>query len=120
MLQTPTVLNNTQPTGYVSSWDNTFDAATFNWNGQGVLVGTDAAGFEIRYVVHRMCSLANSGFNAPNQQCLTLNVAGGSSGRGSGTYGQTNLAGTTFVYYRITARALGPRNTVSYTQTILY
>lgn len=120
LVQTPTVLNNTQPAGYFSNWDNSFDVTTFNWNSQGVLVGTDAAGFEIRYVVHRMCSLANAGFNAPNQQCLLLNVGGGSSGRGSGTYGQTNLTGTTFVYYRITARASGPRNTVSYTQIILH
>jgi len=120
MLQTPSILNNTQPAGYVSNWDNVFDATTFNWNTQGTLVSTDAAGFEVRYVVHRLCSLANSGHNAPNQQCLTVTVAGGSSGRGGGGYGVVPLTGTIYVYYRVTARALGPRNTVSYTQSIMY
>jgi len=120
MLQTPTVLNNTQPAGYVSNWNNIFDAATFDWTNQGTLVSTDDAGFEVRYVIHRLCSLANSGHNAPNQQCLTITESTGSSGRGGGSYGVQSLGGTVYIYYRITARALGPRNTVSYTQSIMY
>lgn len=120
MAQTPTILNNTQASGYVSNWDNTFDPVTFNWSSQGTTVGTDAAGFEVRYVVHRLCSLANSGHNAPNQQCLTISVAGGSSSRSGGSYGVLPLTGTTYIYYRITSRAMGPRNTVSYTQSIMY
>jgi Tfp pilus assembly protein PilX len=120
MNQTPAVLNNTQAQGYVSNWDNIFDATTFNWDTQGTLVTTDAAGFSVRYVVHRLCSMPNVGSNAPNQQCLSLNVAGGGSGRGGGSYGVMPLTGTTYIYYRITSRALGPRNTVSYTQAIMY
>jgi len=120
MAQTPTTLVNTQTAGYVSKWDNLFYATTFNWNTQGTLVTTDGAGFEVRYVVHRLCNLANAGSNAPNQSCLTLSEAGGSSGRGGGGYGVVPLSGTTYIYYRITARALGPRNTVSYTQSIMY
>ena len=120
MNQTPTVLNNTQTAGYVSNWDNLFDATTFPWDTQGTLAATDAAGFSVRYVVHRLCSLANADHNAPNQQCLTVSVAGGSSSRGGGGYGVVPLTGTIYVYYRITARALGPRNTVSYTQSIMY
>lgn len=120
MAQTPTVLNNTQPTGYISSWDNIFDATTFNWDGLSTTAGTDAAGFTVQYVIHRLCSLPNAGNNAPNQQCLTVSVAGGSSGRGGGSYGVLPLSGTTYVYFRITSRAIGPRNTVSYTQSTMY
>lgn len=120
MAQTPTVLNNTQPQGYISSWDNQFDATTFDWATLGTPVTTDAAGFAVQYVIHRLCSLPNAGNNAPNQQCLTVSEAGGSSGRGGGSYGVLPLSGTTYIYYRITSRAVGPRNTVSYTQSIMY
>ncbi len=117
----PTVLNTTQAQGYISNWDERFDAATFDWAAQGSTPPvTDAAGFETRYVVHRMCRLPNVGNNAPNQQCLTVSVSGGSSSRGGGAYGATPLSGTTYIYYRITSRAVGPRNTVSYTQSIMY
>lgn len=121
MTQTPAVLNTTQARGYVSNWDERFDATTFDWNNLGSTPsGPDAAGFTTQYVVHRLCSLPNAGHNAPNQQCLTVSVAGGSSGRVTGSYGIMPLSGTTYIYYRITARALGPRNTVSYTQSIMY
>mgnify|MGYP007080174399 CR=1 FL=1 len=121
MNQTPTVLNTTQTRAYVSSWDERFDAIAFDWDTLGSTPPTvDAAGFSVQYVVHRLCSLPNAGHNAPNQQCLTLSVAGGSSGRGGGSYGVLPLSGTTYIYYRITSRAVGPRNTVSYTQSIMY
>lgn len=121
MTQSPTILNSTQSRGYVSNWDNTFDATTFDWANQGSTPPvTDVAGFSVQYVVHRLCSLPNAGNNAPNQQCLTVSVAGGSSSRSGGSYGVLPLTGTTYVYYRITSRAVGPRNTVSYTQSIMY
>jgi Tfp pilus assembly protein PilX len=121
MNQSPTVLNSTQPRTYISNWDERFDATTFDWATLGSdPPTTDAAGFSVQYVVHRMCVLPNAGHNAPNQQCLTLSVAGGSSGRSGGSYGVLPLSGTTFIYYRVTARAVGPRNTVSYTQSIMY
>ncbi len=124
MTQSPTTLNSTQPTGYISNWDERFDATTFDWDTLSTVVapvGTpDAAGFATSYVVHRLCKLPNIGTNAPSQQCLTVTVAGGSSSRGGGGYGVTPLSGTTYIYYRITSRALGPRNTVSYTQSIMY
>lgn len=121
MNQTPTVLNTTQTRAYVSNWDERFDATTFNWDTLGSTpTAADSAGFTTQYVVHRLCSLPNAGNNAPNQQCLTLSVAGGSSSRSGGSYGVLPLSGTTYVYYRITSRAVGPRNTVSYTQSIMY
>ncbi len=120
MTATPTTLNTTQAQGYVSAWDERFDATTFDWDTLGMPGATDAAGFATRYVVHRLCKLPNVGTNAPSQQCLTVSEAGGSSSRGGGTYGATPLSGTTYIYYRITSRALGPRNTVSYTQSIMY
>ena len=121
MSQSPTTLNSTQPAGYVSNWDELFDVSKFDWATQSTSVGpTDAAGFATSYVIHRMCKVPNVGSNATNQQCMIVQVTGGTSSRGGGGYGQAPLSGTTFIYYRITSRALGPRNTVSYTQSIMY
>jgi Tfp pilus assembly protein PilX len=121
MAASPTVLNTTQSQGYISNWDERFDASTFDWDTLGTPgPATDSAGFATRYIVHRMCKLPNVGTNAPSQQCLTVSVSGGSSSRSGGTYGVTPLSGTTYIYYRITSRAVGPRNTVSYTQSIMY
>ena len=126
MAQPASILNNTQAQGYVSSWDNVFDAAKFNWDGQGALVTTplpdnrDAAGFKTQYVIHRLCLKPNLGTEDPNQQCLTQVEAGGASSRTGGGYGSVALGGTKFIYYRVTSRAVGPRNTVSYTQSIMY
>jgi len=124
----PTTLVADQAQGFRSNWDERFDATTFDWDNLGMPVtnfgqaagAPDAAGFATRYVIHRMCKLPNAGHNVPNQQCLTVSVSGSSSSRGGGAYGSTPLSGTTFIYYRVTARALGPRNTVSYTQSIMY
>ena len=125
----PTTLAVDQPQGFLSNWDERFDATTFDWDNLGMPVTNfgqaagdpDAAGFSTRYVVHRMCKLPNTGHNAPNQQCLTVSLSGSSSSsRGGGSYGATPLSGTIYIYYRVTARALGPRNTVSYTQSIMY
>lgn len=121
MIQTPTTLNSTQTRGYVSAWDERFDATAFDWDNLGSTPpSTDTAGFATQYVVHRMCKLPDVGTNAPSQQCMTLTLAGTSSSRSGGSYGSTPLSGTTYIYYRITSRALGPRNTVSYTQSIMY
>ncbi|MDH4293583.1 MAG: hypothetical protein OEV84_05785, partial [Betaproteobacteria bacterium] len=45
MAATPTTLNTTQAQGYVSAWDERFDATTFDWETQGMPGATDAAGF---------------------------------------------------------------------------
>jgi hypothetical protein len=114
-------LNNTQPRAYISNWDERFDATTFDWNTLGSTpTAADSAGFTTQYVIHRLCQVPNVGNNAPNQQCLTVNISGGSSSRSVGSYGVLPLSGTTYIYYRITSRAAGPRNTVSYTQSIMY
>ena len=128
MAASPTTLAVDQPQGFRSNWDERFDATTFDWANLGAPVtnfgqaagAPDAAGFATQYVIHRMCKMPNTGYNAPNQQCLLVSIAGGSGSRGGGAYGATPLSGQTFIYYRVTARALGPRNTVSYTQSIMY
>jgi Tfp pilus assembly protein PilX len=80
----------------------------------------DAAGNRVSYVIHRMCKLAGAvaGTGAPaNQECVTLTDPGKGGPKEAGS---PALTGTSQVYFRITARIEGPKNTVSYVQTMVY
>jgi Tfp pilus assembly protein PilX len=114
--------------GYYAAWDNAFDPLKWgeaNWedaakarqvNG-GAL---DAAGNRVSYVVHRMCALPGpiAGTGAPpKQECVTISDPGKGGPKEAGA---PALVGTAQVYYRVTARIEGPKNTVSYVQTMVY
>lgn len=109
-----------QARGYIANWSTTFDPATFDWAAQGQTVGTDAAGNTVEYVIHRLCRNSNESANAPGQQCVTLQTTGASGSKAGASYGSMSLTGSLQVYYRVTARVTGPRNTVSYVQSIMY
>ena len=94
-----------------------FDLA--NWGGSAVLNGgnPDANGNVVRYLIHRMCTQPSLPYTDVTNQCsLYFPTSGGGSG------GTMKVAGTYFegipqLYYRVTTRVDGPRNTVSITQT---
>ena len=95
-----------------------FDPATFNWTANAVLVTPDdGTGNEVRYVIHRLCQAGGSPTITP---CATVGAAGAGGSKGGGEYGVLPLSNTVQPYFRITARAAGPRNTVSYVQSIMY
>lgn len=126
----PGVLNSDQPAGagfYWANWQQALDligsqplVADYDWSGANDL-GTDAAGNQVQYVIHRLCDTAG----APNNvQCVRSTLATG-SGPGTGgsqavqDAGGGTLPGTSSVFYRITVRITGPRNTVSFVQAVL-
>jgi Tfp pilus assembly protein PilX len=110
--------------GYYSTWDTAFDAIAWgdsNWKDPGKAVqvnggGFDAAGNRVSYVVHRMCSMAGAVALA-GQECVTVTDPGKGGPKEAGAKA---LVGTAQVYFRITARVEGPKNTVSYVQTMVY
>ncbi len=120
MAQDADTLRVDQARGYFANWDTAFDPATFNWTDLSTTVGTDSAGNTVQYVVHRLCRNSNESANAPTQQCVSISGTGASSSKGGASYGSTPLSGTLQVYYRVTARVAGPRNTVSYVQSVMY
>lgn len=78
---------------------------------------TDAAGNTVSYTIQRLCQTAGdplyttTGCASGSQQST---LVGGSLAAGS-----VALITITQYYYRITTRTVGPRNTVSYVQTIV-
>ena len=121
-------LNSDNPAaGYFANWgsaDGSFDAAgvsvaPFDWANNSVSMGTDAAGNTVRYVIHRMCIL--SGITPNGSQCvMTGQGTLARSSFGAIDYSRQPLMSQPFVYYRVTARVQGPRNTLSYVQTFVH
>lgn len=90
-----------------------------NWAGAALVNGgtPDAAGNVVRYVVHRMCTHQDLRFNeSPNECGLYFGTSVAASG-GSMSVGAPQFLGTPKLYYRITTRVDGPRDTVSIIQT---
>lgn len=136
--QGPVTLELRNPSrGYYATWNDqeppvaagvSFDPLLWgasNWNNAGRAVQVnngayDAAGNKVSYVIHRMCAVpgATSGTGAPaNQECVLVSDPGKGGPKEAGS---TALAGTSQVYFRVTARIEGPKNTVSYVQTMVY
>lgn len=87
----------------------------------------DPSGNSIAYIIHRLCVGQDSGFigsyttaagkDPSNANCAKMDLKSSGGGSKSGVaYGSYNITSKSQVYYRITARAAGPRNTASYTQ----
>ena len=90
---------------------------TGSWNGAPT-VNIAATGTTVSYLIHRMCTLANQVPAVPDpatpgsQSCQTYTPS-------STSKGGVIIPGIPSFYYRITSRSVGPRNTVTYTQTLV-
>jgi len=118
-----TLLNTNTANGYISARPatepNWFDLAA--WGDAALLNGgaPDAAGNVVRYIVHRMCTEPNTPYNGSNagvpNQCSLYSSA--TANPQSNQVGRPQyVGGPPQVYYRVTARVDGPRNTVSIIQ----
>ena len=117
------VLNNTDTSaGFYSSQPLNED-----WSNEGSWVdemrldggAADASGNRVSYVIHRLCTLPDMAYNGPNNQCATSLPSGGSTTGGSMSVGAVVFEGNPQIYYRITARSQGPRNTLSVVQSMI-
>lgn len=119
----PTALKNSNSAnGYFSTqhardpyWDPTLE-----WPTAGtVTLATDFGGNTVSYVIHRLCTMPGLSFNDAGQKCATYEGTGSAGAGGSQSVDAPEFPSVTFVYYRVTARVAGPRNTVSYIQSLM-
>ena len=130
LLGSQSALDNDIPSSaYYATWQSSLDlygtgvGTPFDWSTKSVNVGTDSAGNEVRYVVHRLCEIAGSSTSAA-ANCVRTSATGSASAaegstKGATTYGTAALPAPTAVYFRATVRILGPRNTLSFVQVML-
>ena len=112
--------------GYYSSAaptePNWSDPATWsNPNRLAVQLPADAAGNVVSYIVERLCTTANTSATGAGQVCgITVSSAAASKEGEDNFRAQDALFNNLpLVHYRITARAVGPRNSVAIVQAML-
>jgi len=96
------------------SWE-AFWNGTLSGSGAVNTLATDAAGNTVSYVIHRLCN----GTGVPAYPGCSSSPTDATSVGNSQGAGVIALASPRQVYYRITARVAGPRNTLSYVQVIV-
>jgi type IV pilus assembly protein PilX len=80
-------------------------------------ISTDAAGNQVSWVIHRMCSIAG-GTGTANQFCSSLNGNASSAGN-SYSSDAVIFNGLPKNFYRISIQVTGPRNTTTLTQAFV-
>lgn len=81
----------------------------------------DEAGQTIQYVVHRLCRSAGSPRDSANSCLMYRESSQVSSKKGQFSYGAASrFTKDSAVYYRITTRVRGPRNTTVFVQTLVH
>ncbi len=90
----------------------------FDWSTAASVPPMNASDpYAISYVIHRLCDAPGL---PTSVGCQRSSIGGASaSTRGAPSYGGYALATATQVYYQVTVRVNGPRNTVSYVQAVL-
>ena len=94
-----------------TSWDTFWNATLAS---QAITATADTANNTVSYVINRLCD----GAGPPHTVNCSKPPSNASSG-GSFSAGAVATIASSQVYYRITARIVGPRNTVAYIQTIV-
>ncbi len=84
-----------------------------NWDAVPTIV-SPVTGYTVRYVIDRLCQGPAPVTDVVNKCLADTPLAGGSKKAGA-----TVFSATTSIYYRVTVRIQGPRNTESYVQSIL-
>lgn len=135
-----TLQANNYPNGYSAvrqdpaanqSWDNYWTTVidphpvsipvaslTCSATGWACTLPPDAAGNSVTYSITRLCNAAGDP-TSPSTGCAVSTVTSTNAGASSQGAGEIALQYSSQIYYRITSRVVGPRNTVSYIQTII-
>ena len=87
---------------------------TGSWNGSPT-INIAATGTTVNYLIHRMCMTPNIVPSADPAINICQSYTLPSTSKGG-----VIIPGIPSFYYRITARSVGPRNTVTYTQTLVF
>lgn len=110
---------NRQDPGVGESWDAFWNGTLAGGNLVFSVTDTalDTSGNAVAYVIQRMCATAGAA-TAVATAC-SINLSGSTSSGNSMSAGTVTLQGSGQVYYRVTVKTTGPRNTTSYIQTMV-
>jgi hypothetical protein len=98
------------------SWE-TFWSSVLVPAGQVITLASNASGNTVSYAIQRLCS--NTGDPSVSGTGCAVSQAASSNSSNSKGAGAITLQYNSAVYYRVTSRVVGPRNTVSFIQAII-
>ena len=108
--------------GYYATQGNAveFDYTNHNWSGNSTSFdpAPDAA-TTVRWVLHRLCRNTGSPV-ASGQSCVFLETSSNAGSSKSVLSSSQRALSSQSVLYRVTTRVDGPRNTIAYTQVVIY
>ena len=104
-----------QDPGANQTWDDFWTVLASN--NQVVALPSNASGDTVAYTIQRLCNAVGDPAS-PGTGCA-VSPSTGSSANSSEDAGSVALLYNSQVYYRITSRITGPRNTVDYVQAIV-
>jgi Tfp pilus assembly protein PilX len=114
-----TLFNDVAVSGYYSFKDNVPSWSQYAWSTKAPSEVTDATtGNHYTYVIHRLCATPGDP-SALGVACVSNLDTSGTLPGNSKQAEKVSLSGTTQLYYRVTARVVGPRNTVSFVQAVI-
>lgn len=131
---TPTeTLYNDQPAisggqGYYANWADNIDLlgsdpvkVDYDWS-TAIPVASPAPppGYSVSFVIHRLCKQTG---NPASVTCVKQTVGAGSTSsgtKGAASFGSFAISVPTNALYRVTVRVVGPRNSLSYVQAVVY
>lgn len=88
-------------------------------NGQAVTLTTNTTtGNTVSYAIQRLCNAVGDPVST-GVDCAVPQSTTSSAGTSSKGAGFIQIQSSTSIYYRITSRIVGPRNTISYVQAIV-
>jgi len=96
------------------SWD-AYWAGVIQGSGRVVTLPIDQAGNTVSYIIDRLC---NTSGTKNKIDCVISPTSTVGAGNSAGV-GSSQFNAPVSVYYRITVRVAGPRNTVSYVQSVV-
>lgn len=95
------------------SWDEYWNQALTS---RARTLAADSAGNTVSYVIDRLCRFA--GAPGAGASCSTVPDSTGASGNAEAA-GRLQITSPSLIYYRITVRVEGPRNTLSHVQAVV-
>jgi type IV pilus assembly protein PilX len=125
-----TLYNDNGGAGYYAQWAEDIDLLgnktvlttdDFDWStAVSVTSPTPPSGYTVRYVIHRLCQQTGDPASVTCvKQSGTASATGGGT-KGAAAFGTMAISVPTNALYRITVRVLGPRNSTSYIQAVVF
>lgn len=107
--------------GYYATWIGDIDPWSANWTPMWEAVpDIVTASGSVRFIIQRLCSSTGPAVGGAQQCSDAVPRSVGGESKGGGFYGSQNAKLDPAPFFRVTARVMGPRNTVSYTQVLMH